>query len=115
MNVKMLESSFARRIKYLTMFLILSLVLGYPAYQSLAEGESMKIVTMFGMWAISYFVLYAVYVGWIQTGASVVRREWYSMKIGHTPLTRDEEILSQYGYFLRSTIGSIVRGKDIKQ
>jgi hypothetical protein len=34
------------------------------------------------------------------------------MKAGHAPLTRDEEIMSQYGYFLRNTIGSVVRKKD---
>ena len=112
LNVKMLESSFARRIKFLFIFLFVSLVMGYIAYESLVEAKIVEAVTMLGMWAFASFLVYGVYVGWIKTGASVVARERYLMKTGHAPLTRDDEILSQYTYFLRNTIESLVSDKD---
>ena len=108
LNVKMLESSFARRIKFLFIFLFVSLVMGYIAYESLVEAKIVEAVTMLGMWAFASFLVYGVYVGWIKTGASVVARGRYSTKTGHSPLTRDEEIMNQYGYFMRSTIESLV-------
>jgi hypothetical protein len=86
--------------------------MGNIAYVSLIEAKNIEAITMFGMWAFASFLVYGVYVGWIKTGASVVAQERYSMKAGHAPLTRDEEIMSQYGYFLRNTIGSVVRKKD---
>jgi hypothetical protein len=86
--------------------------MGNIAYVSLIEAKNIEAITMFGMWAFASFLVYGVYVGWIKTGADVVAQERYSMKAGHAPLTRDEEIMSQYGYFLRSTIGSVVRKKD---
>ena len=69
---------------------------------------------MFGAWMISSFILYAVYVGWIQTGASVVLRERYSGRSGQYPLTRDEEIMNQYAFFLQG-IESLVRDENIEQ
>jgi len=101
-----------RSVKFVIIFLLVSLVMGNIAYVSLVEAKNIEAITMLGMWAIASFLVYGVYVGWIKTGASVVAQERYSMKAGHAPLTRDEEIMSQYGYFLRSTIGSVVRKKD---
>ena len=63
---------------------------------------------MLGLWAFSSFLVYGVYVGWIKTGASVVARDRYLTKTGFSPVTRDEEIMSQYGYFMRNTIESLV-------
>ena len=102
-----------RKIKYLTIFLTTSLVLGNITYQSLVDAKHIEAVTMFWIWSIASFLVYAVYVGWIQTGASVVRRGRYSMKTGHTP-TRDEEITHQFAYFFQN-IDSIVRTKDIEE
>ena len=86
--------------------------MGYVAYQSLIEAKIIEAVTMFGMWAIASFLVYGVYVGWIKTGADVVARDRHLMKTGHAPMTRDDEILSQYTYFLRNTIESLVSDKD---
>ena len=108
----MTESSFARRIKYLIIFFLVSYVMGYITYQSLVNAKHVEAVLMLGMWVFASFLVYGVYVGWIQTGASVVRRERYSMKTGHAPLTRDEEIMSQYAYFFHHTIESLVSDKD---
>ena len=99
-----------RKIKYLAIFLTTSLVMGSIAYQGLVEAKILEAVTMLGMWAFASFLVYGVYVGWIKTGASVVARGRYSTKMGH--LTRDEAIMSQYGYFLRNTIESLVSDKD---
>ena len=112
MNVKMTESSLARRIKYLIIFLLISLVMGYPTYQSLVTTRHLEAVTMFGMWAFASFLIYGVYVGWIKTGAEVVARDRHLMKTGYAPVTRDDEILSQYHIFLRNTIESLVSDKD---
>ncbi len=101
-----------RSVKFVIIFLLVSLVMGNITYVSLVEAKNIEAITMFGMWAIASFLVYGVYVGWIQTGASVVRRERYLMKTGHAPLTRDDEILSQYTYFLRNTIESLVSDKD---
>jgi hypothetical protein len=87
-------------------------MMGGIAYQSLVNAKHIEAVTMFGLWAFASFLVYGVYVGWIKTGASVVARERYLMKTGHAPLTRDEEIMSQYGYFLRNTIESLVSDLD---
>ncbi len=112
MNVKMTESSLTCRIKYLAIFLMISIFLGNPIYHGLIVGDLIGATFKFVVWAIASFLVYGVYVGWIQTGASVVRRERYLMKTGHAPLTRDDEILSQYTYFLRNTIESLVSDKD---
>ncbi len=101
-----------RRIRYLFIFLFISLVAGYLAYLNLVEAKIMEAVLMFGMWTFASFLVYGVYVGWIKTGASVVAQERYSMKAGHAPLTRDEEIMSQYAYFFHHTIESLVSDKD---
>ena len=108
----MTESSLARRIKYLIIFLLVSLVMGYSTYQSLVTAKHVEAVLMFGMWAFASFLVYGVYVGWIKTGADVVARDRHLMKTGHAPMTRDDEILSQYTYFLRNTIESLVSDKD---
>ena len=100
-----------RSLKFLFIFLFVSLVMGYPAYQSLVEAKTMEAVTMLGMWAFASFLVYAVYVGWIKTGADVVARERHLMKTGHAPMTRDDEIMSQYAYFMRNTIESLVSDK----
>ena len=86
--------------------------MGYVAYQSLVEARILEAIFILPMWAFASFLVYGVYVGWIKTGAGVVMSERYSTKMGHSPLTRDEEIMSQYGYFLRSTIDSLVSDKD---
>jgi hypothetical protein len=69
---------------------------------------------MLGTWVVSSVALYAVYVGWIKVGADVTLREKYSAQIGHIPLTRDEEIINQYAFFLEG-IETIVRDEDIEQ
>jgi len=86
--------------------------MGNITYVSLIEAKNIEAITMFGMWAFASFLVYGVYVGWIKTGASVVAQERYSMKAGHAPLTRDEEIMSQYAYFFHHTIESLVSDKD---
>jgi len=82
--------------------------MGNIAYVSLVEAKIVEAVTMLGMWAFASFLVYAVYVGWIKTGAEVVARDRHLMKTGHAPVTRDDEIMSQYGYFMRNTIESLV-------
>jgi hypothetical protein len=104
-----------RGFKFLIIFILVSLFLGTITYSSLVNAKHLEAVTMFGLWAFASFLVYGVYVGWIKTGASVVAQERYLMKTGHAPLTRDEEVLSQYGYFMRSTIDSVVRAKDIEE
>jgi len=69
---------------------------------------------MLGMWAFASSLVYGVYVGWIKTGADVVARDRHLMKTGFAPLSREDEILSQYAYFMRNTIASVVRNKDIE-
>jgi hypothetical protein len=88
--------------------------MGNIAYVSLIEAKIVEAVLMLGMWAFASFLVYGVYVGWIKTGADVVARDRHLMKTGHAPMTRDDEILSQYTYFMRNTIESVVRDKDIK-
>ena len=101
-----------RKIKYLAIFLTISLVLDNITYQSLVEAKIMEAVLMLGMWAFASFLVFGVYVGWIKTGADVVARDRHLMKTGHAPMTRDDEILSQYTYFMRNTIVSLVSDKD---
>lgn len=101
-----------RGVKFSIIFALISLVLGYPIYQELIEGKLSLSTYMFPLWAFASFLVYGVYVGWIKTGADVVARDRHLMKTGHAPMTRDDEILSQYAYFMRSTIGSVVRKKD---
>ena len=107
----MTESSLARRIKYLIIFLFVSLAMGYVAYWSLVEARILEAVLMLGMWAFASFLVYAVYVGGIKTGASVVARDRYLTKTGFSPVTRDEEIMNQYAYFMRNTIDTLVSDK----
>lgn len=97
-----------RSLKFLSIFVFVSLVAGYVAHWSLVEAKIIEAVLMLGLWAFSSFLVYAVYVGWIKTGASVVARARYNLKTGHVPLTRDEEFMSQYAYFMRNTIESLV-------
>ena len=101
-----------RKLKFLAIFLAISLVMGSVAYQGLVQARFLEGVTMVGMWAVASFLVYGVYVGWIKTGADVVARDRHLMKTGHAPMTRDDEILSQYTYFLRNTIESLVSDKD---
>ncbi|MBA7698223.1 hypothetical protein ES703_106899 [subsurface metagenome] len=101
-----------RRIKYLIIFFLVSYVIGHTTYQSLVNAKHVEAVLGLGMWAIASFLVYGVYVGWIKTGADVVARDRHLMKTGHAPMTRDDEILSQYTYFLRNTIESLVSDKD---
>ena len=101
-----------RKIKFLAIFLATSLVLGNVIYQGLVNAKHVEAGLMLGLWAFASFLVYGVYVGWIKTGADVVARERYLMKTGHAPMTRDDEILSQYTYFLRNTIDSLVSDKD---
>ena len=82
--------------------------MGSIAFQGLVEARFLEGVTMLVMWAFASFLVYAVYVGWIKTGAEVVARDRHLMKTGHAPVTRDDEIMSQYGYFMRNTIESLV-------
>jgi len=103
-----------RKIKFLVIFLSTSLVLGNITYWSLVNAKHVEAVLMLGLWAFASFLVYGVYVGWIKTGADVVARDRHLMKTGHAPMTRDDEILSQYTYFLRNTIESVVRDKDIE-
>ena len=62
----------------------------------------------------SSVLIYAVYIGKIKTGASVALREKYSTQMGHSPMTRDEEIVNQLGAFLRG-IESIVMDEDLEK
>ena len=100
-----------RKILYLAIFFLISLVMGNIAYVSLVEAKIVEAVLMLGMWAFASFLVYGVYVGWIKTGADVVARDRHLMKTGYAPMTRDDEILSQYTYFLRNTIESLVSDK----
>jgi len=102
-----------RSIKYLFIFLFVSLVMGYVAHWSLVEAKIIEAVLMLGLWAFSSFLVYGVYVGWIKTGASAVMQERYSTQMSLTPLTRDEEILHQWTLFFNN-IDSIVRDTDIE-
>ena len=102
-----------RRIQYLIVFLAISLLLGYPTYLNVVEGDLGGAALFCGTWMISSFILYAVYVGWIPIGASVVLRERYSGRGGQYPLTRDEAIMNQYAFFMQG-IESIVRDEDIE-
>ena len=105
----MTESSFARKIKYLAIFLMTSIFLGNPIYRSLIVGDLTGATFELGVWAIASFLMYATYIGKIKTGASVVASERYLTKMG--PLTRDDEIMSQYAYFMRNTIDTLVSDK----
>ena len=67
-----------RSLKFLCIFLFVSLVMGKVAYQSLVEAKILEAVTMLGMWAFASFLVYGVYAGWIKTGASAVMQERYS-------------------------------------
>jgi len=103
-----------RRIQYLVVFLTISLLFGYPTYLHVVEGDLEGAALMFVTLVISSFISYAAYVGWIPIGASVVIRERYSGRSGQYPLSRDEEIMNQYAFFLQG-IESIVRDEDIEQ
>ena len=103
-----------RRIQYLFVFLAISLLLGYPMYRDIVEGDFGGAALMFVTLVISSFISYAAYVGWIPIGTSVVIRERYSGRSGQHPLTRDEEILNQFALFLQN-IESVVRDEDIEQ
>ena len=93
---------------------MISIFLGNPIYHDLIVGDLIGATFTFVVWAIASFLMYATYVGWIKTGASVVARDRYLTKAGFSPVTRDEEIMSQYTYFMRNTIQSLVRDKDTK-
>ena len=103
-----------RGVKFLIIFLLVSLVMGYVAYLSLVEAKIIETATMMGMWAFASYLVYGVYVGWIKTGAAVAMQERYSTHMSQTPLTRDEEILHQYALFF-DNIESVVRDEDIEQ
>ena len=103
-----------RSLKYLFIFLFVSLVMGYVAYWSLVEAKIIEAFLMLGMWAFASFLVYGVYVGWIKTGASAVMQERYSNQISQTPLTRDDEILHQFTLFFNN-IDSIVRDTDMEE
>ena len=103
-----------RGAKFLIIFLLVSLVMGYVAYLSIVETKIIEGVLMLVMWAFASYLVYGVYVGWIKTGAAVVMQERYSTHMSQNPLTRDEEILHQYALFF-DNIDSIVRDEDIEQ
>ena len=54
-----------RSLKYLFIFLFVSLVMGYVAYWSLVEAKIIEAFLRLGMWAFASFLVYGVYVGWI--------------------------------------------------
>ena len=102
-----------RSVKFLIIFLFVSLVMGKVAYQGLVEARILEAGIMLGMWAFASFLVYGVYAGWIKTGAAVVMQERYSTNVNKTPLTRDEEILHQFTLFF-DNIDSVVRDEDIE-
>lgn len=97
-----------RKLKYLGGFLIMSMMMGFPFYLEIVGGELSRAMIMLGVWGVASFIMYAVYIGWLKTGAAVVMQERYSTGINLAPLTRDEEIFHQYVLFLNN-IHSIVR------
>ena len=100
-----------RKILYLAIFLMISIFLGNPIYRSLIVGDLTGATFALGVWAIASFLMYGTYIGKIKTGASVVARDRYLTKAGFSPVTRDEEIMSQYTYFMRNTIDTLVSDK----
>ena len=97
------------------MFLTFSILLGYPTYLLVAEGQLWSAAFMFGAWMISSIMLYAIYVGWLQTGASLTYRERFAYyRMGQFPPTRDEGVKNHFAYFF-DNIDSIVRDEDIEQ
>ena len=100
-----------RKILHRAIFLMISIFLGNPIYRSLIVGDLTGATFNFVVWAIASFLMYATCVRWIKTGARVVARDRYLTKAGSSPVTRDEEIMSQYQYFMRNTIKSLVSDK----
>jgi hypothetical protein len=88
--------------------------MGYPMYYHALEGDIERLAIMAATYLTSSVLMYAVYTGKIKTGASVALREKYSNQMGHSPMTRDEEMLNQLGAFLKG-IESIVRDEDLEK
>jgi hypothetical protein len=104
-----------RKFTFLGLFVLISILMGYPMYYQVLEGEFKEGFALFiATYLVSSVLLYAVYTGRIKTGASVALREKYSTKMGHSPMTRDEEMLNQLGAFLKG-LDSIVRDEDLEQ
>lgn len=104
-----------RKLTFLGLFVLITILMGYPMYIQVLKGDLEEGFALFAAtYLASSVLLYAVYTGKIKTGASVALREKYSTRLGHSPMTRDEEMLNQLGAFLKG-IDSIVRDEDLEQ
>ena len=103
-----------RKFTFLGLFVLISILMGYPMYYHALEGDVERLAIMAATYLASSVLIYAVYTGKIKTGASVALREKYSTRLGHSPMTRDEEMLNQLGAFLKG-IESIVRDEDLEK
>jgi len=103
-----------RKFTFLGLFVLISILMGYPMYYHALEGDIERLAIMAATYLASSALIYAVYTGKIKTGASVALREKYSNQMGHSPMTRDEEMLNQLGAFLKG-IESIVRDEDLEK
>jgi hypothetical protein len=103
-----------RKLTFLGLFLLISLLMGYPMYHHVLNGDIERLAVMAATYMASTVLIYAVYIGKIKTGASVALHEKYATQMGHSPMTRDEEMLNQLGAFLKG-IESIVRDEDLER